>query len=120
MNTITRNLPAPDSMWASLTDAQLGDQRSNLVLNRNDKLALDTIARIDAEFAARAKASGMEDALRLILMDQPDIHIATMRRSLQDECYEVGVHQLRALWIKYVGWQGDAPTHNIETGERVR
>lgn len=65
----------------------------------------------------------LDDTARLILMDQPDISAPFLRQALRTEGFNTSLEEFLPLWTKYRGTRGRSgrrPTHDIETGERLR
>jgi hypothetical protein len=62
----------------------------------------------------------LDDTARLILMDQPDLTITDLRRSLRAEGCITTFDQVLALGRKYLGHAGAFATHSVNTGQPYR
>lgn len=65
----------------------------------------------------------LDDTTRLILMDQPGINAPMLRRALRDEGFDTSLEEFLEIWSKYRGTRGRGgrrPTHDVETGNRLR
>lgn len=62
----------------------------------------------------------MDETARLILMDLPSRSMVAFAGRLREYHPEASVLDLQAIWEKYMGMDGRrAPTHDLETGNRL-
>lgn len=64
----------------------------------------------------------LDDTVRLILMDQPDLNGPMLRRALNTEGVTTTLREFAAVWRKYRGVQGRGaiqPTHDVNTGKPI-
>ena len=63
----------------------------------------------------------LDEAFRLILMDDPSATMLTVRNALVAEGYEINATAMAVLWGRYRGLDGrTSPTHDYVTGGRLR
>lgn len=63
----------------------------------------------------------LDDAARLAFMDEPTITLLPLVRALRSEGREVSALQAAEIWARYRGYDGRTfPTHDVETGRRLR
>jgi hypothetical protein len=67
----------------------------------------------------------MDETARLILMDEPEIRFTDFAISLREYHKDASVVDCKVIYRKYKGWGWDGlgrtqPTHDIETGERLK